>query len=30
MLEWRMPILMLLISVIGILDRLSFANNWNW
>ena len=30
MLEWKTPILTLLISLIGILDRLSFANNWNW
>lgn len=30
MLEWKSQILMLMISLIGILDRLSHANNWNW
>lgn len=30
MLEWKTPILMMLISLIGILDRLSLASNWNW
>jgi hypothetical protein len=30
MLEWKTTILTLLISLIGILDRLNFANNWNW
>jgi hypothetical protein len=30
MLEWKTPILMMLISLIGILDQLSVPSNWNW
>jgi hypothetical protein len=30
MLEWKTPILMMLISLIGILDQLSAPSNWNW
>lgn len=30
MLEWKAPILTLLISLIGIVDRLSLTDNWNW
>jgi hypothetical protein len=30
MLEWKTPILMMLISLIGILDRLIVPSNWNW
>jgi hypothetical protein len=29
MLEWRTPILMMLISLISVLDQLSVPN-WNW
>jgi hypothetical protein len=29
MLEWKTPILTLLISMIGIFERLS-VTNWNW
>ena len=30
MLEWKTPILMMLISLIGILDQLIVPSNWNW
>jgi hypothetical protein len=31
MLEWKAPILTLLISLVAIFDQLaSYANNWNW
>jgi hypothetical protein len=30
MLEWKTPILMMLISLIGILDRLIVPSKWNW
>jgi hypothetical protein len=30
MLEWKAPILTLLISLVAILDQLDLANNWNW
>lgn len=30
MLEWKAPILTLLISLAAIRDWLDLANNWNW
>ncbi len=30
MLEWKTPILMMLISLIGVLDWLIVPSNWNW